>query len=96
MGGNRELLAPVIGVVTAEARMPKTMTIILWASPYGSEYASSAARIVKAALQRGHRVHLHATGDGIHAFTAGQGAKGLPNIEAMIRDLIASGLSVDV
>ena len=76
--------------------MPKTMTIILWASPYGSAYAFSAARIAKAALQRGHRVHLHATGDGVHVLTTGQGAKGLPNIEAMTRDLIASGLCVDV
>jgi sulfur relay (sulfurtransferase) complex TusBCD TusD component (DsrE family) len=76
--------------------MLKTLTIILWASPYGSEHAWSAVRIAGAALQRGHRVHLHATGDGVHAFTVGQGAKGLPNIEAMIRELIPKGLSVDL
>ncbi len=76
--------------------MPKTLTIILWASPYGSEHAFSAVRMAEAGLQRGYRVHLHATGDGIHAFTAGQGAKGLPNIEAMVRGLMVSGLSVDV
>ncbi|MEK6569449.1 MAG: DsrE family protein [candidate division NC10 bacterium] len=76
--------------------MSKTLTIILWASPYGSEHAFSAVRIAEAGLQRGHRVHLHATGDGVHAFTAGQGAKGLPNIEGMVRGLMASGLSVDV
>jgi sulfur relay (sulfurtransferase) complex TusBCD TusD component (DsrE family) len=76
--------------------MPKTMTIVLWASPYGSEYAFSAMRMAAAALEGGHRVHLHATGDGVHAFTVGQGAKGLPNVEALMRGLMVSGLSVDV
>lgn len=76
--------------------MRKSLTIILWASPYGSEDAFSAIRIAEGGLQRGHRAHLHATGDGVHAFAAGHGAKGLPNIEAIVRGLMASGLSVDV
>jgi len=76
--------------------MSKTLTIILWASPYGSEQAFTALRIAETALKCGYQVNLHATGDGVHGFTVGQGAKGLPNIESISRRLMADGLKVDL
>ena len=76
--------------------MPKTLTIIFSASPYSGQHAATALRIAEVALIRGHRVNLHAAGDGVHAFTAGQGAKGLPHAEKGFGRLIARGLRVDL
>jgi sulfur relay (sulfurtransferase) complex TusBCD TusD component (DsrE family) len=76
--------------------MPKTLTIIFSASPYSGQHAATALRIAEAALLRGHRVNLHAAGDGVHAFTVGQGAKGLPHAEEGFGRLIARGLRVDL
>jgi len=76
--------------------MPKTLTIIFSASPYSGQHAATAARIAEAALARGHRVNLHAAGDGVHAFTVGQRAKGVPHAEESFNRLIARGLRVDL
>lgn len=76
--------------------MTKTLTIVLWASPYSGQHVATAIRLAEAALGRGHRVHLHATGDGVYAFTKGQGARGLPHAEEGFGRLIAQGLRVDL
>jgi sulfur relay (sulfurtransferase) complex TusBCD TusD component (DsrE family) len=96
--GLRSQAYPRAGIETlaGETIMSKTLTIILWTSPYGSEHAYTALRIAETALTRGYRVTLHATGDGVHGFTVGQGAKGLPHVESISRRLMAGGLNVDL
>lgn len=76
--------------------MPKMLTLIVWASPYSGQHMATAIRLAEAALDKGHRVHIHATGDGVHAFTRGQGAKGVPNVEEGLRRLLGRGLPVDL
>ena len=91
--------------------MPKMLTLIVWATPYSGQGMATAIRLAvrapdqtghpfrpkaEATLDKGHRVHIHATGDGVHAFTRGQGAKGVPNVEEGLRRLLDRGLPVDL
>lgn len=76
--------------------MPKLLTLVVKASPYSGQHMATAIRLAEGALDKGHRVHIHATGDGVHAFRRGQGAEGVPNIEEGMRRLTARGLSVDL
>jgi sulfur relay (sulfurtransferase) complex TusBCD TusD component (DsrE family) len=76
--------------------MPRTFTIFLASTPYGSENTHTALRIIGAALESGHSVNVFASGDGVHNFTAGQKAAGVPNAEAGFADLIRRGLRVDI
>ncbi len=74
----------------------KVLTIFLTAAPYAGEFASTAMRLAKAALEAGHRVNLFASADGVYAFTTGHRAKGLPNAEAGFRLLIEQGQHVEL
>ena len=70
------------------------LTIVLWASPYSGQWITTGLSIARAALDQGHRVSVHAAGDGVYSFTTGKGAKGLPNIASAMGDLFARGLAV--
>ena len=76
--------------------MSKTLTIFLATTPYGYQHTQTALRLAEAALDRGHRVILFASADGVHNFTAGQRARGVPNAEAEFARLIAKGLRVEL
>ena len=76
--------------------MPKKLTIFLGTTPYGYENTQTAMKLAEAALDRGHRVILFASADGVHNFTPGQRAKGVPNAETGFARLIEKGLQVEL
>lgn len=76
--------------------MTRTLTIFLTTTPYASENTHTALRIIDAALVKGHRVNVFASGDGVHNFTVGQGAVGVPNAESGFAELMRRGLRVDI
>lgn len=79
-----------------DERPRKTLTIFLTAAPYAGEFASTAMRLAKAALEAGHQFNLFASADGVYGFTVGHRAKGLPNAEAGFRLLIEQGQHVEL
>lgn len=79
-----------------EQHPKKTLTVFLTAAPYAGEFASTAMRLAKAALEEGHRVNLFASADAVYGFTVGHRAKGLPDAEAAFRLLIEQGQHVEL
>ena len=74
----------------------KTLTIFLATTPYGYQNTQTALKLAEAALDRGHRVALFASADGVHNFTTGQGPQAVPNAEEGFSRLIARGLRVEL
>jgi tRNA 2-thiouridine synthesizing protein D len=76
--------------------MAKTLGMILWTTPYGCQNTSTAIKLARAAMRKGYPVKLFASGDGIHNFTKGQKATGLPNAEKEFAELTQRGLLVEL
>ncbi|MBI3075710.1 MAG: DsrE family protein [Deltaproteobacteria bacterium] len=76
--------------------MQKMLTLIVRVSPYSGQGMATAIHLAEAALDKGHRVHIHAAGDGVYAFRRGQGTKGMPTAEESVRRLLDRGLGVDL
>lgn len=76
--------------------MPKVLTILLTTTPYTFQNTHTALRLIDAALGKGYQVNLFASGDGVHNFTVGQKAKGVPNAQEGFQTLIAKGLHVEL
>jgi sulfur relay (sulfurtransferase) complex TusBCD TusD component (DsrE family) len=76
--------------------MAKTLSMILWTAPYGSQNTSTALKVAKAAAQKGYLVRLFASGDGVHNFTKDQKASGIPNAEKEFLELMQAGLKVEL
>jgi len=74
----------------------RNLGILLFSTPYGSESADTAVKIAETALKMGHNVSIFAYGDGVHGFTTGQKAKGIPNAEQNISRLIDQGLDAQL
>ena len=74
--------------------MAKTFTIFLTTAPYSSENTLTAVRLADAALRKGHKVNLIASGDGVYCFLKGQKARGLPHAGDLFAELISRGLKV--
>lgn len=74
----------------------KRLGILLFSTPYGSESTDTAIKIAETALKKGHHVSMFAYGDGVHGFTTGQKAKGIPNAEHNINRLIDNGLDAQL
>lgn len=76
--------------------MARTLSMILWTTPYGCQNTSTALKLARAAAQKGYSVRLFASGDGVHNFTNGQKASGIPNAEKEFSELMQSGLKVEL
>lgn len=74
--------------------MPKTITLFLSTSPYSYENTLTSVRIADAALDKGHKVNLIASADGVYSFLTKQKAKGILNAEEEFTRLIQKGLKV--
>lgn len=75
--------------------MAKTLTIFIGASPYGYEYGQTAMKLAEAALDRGHKAILFASGDGVYSFIKDQKPRGVPNPEQGFARLVEKGLRVE-
>jgi sulfur relay (sulfurtransferase) complex TusBCD TusD component (DsrE family) len=76
--------------------MAKTLTLFLSTSPYSYENTLSTIRIAESALNKGHKVNLIASADGVYCFLKKQKAKGIPNAEEGFSALLQKGLKVDL
>jgi len=76
--------------------MAKTLSMILWTTPYGSQNTSTALKLARAAAQKGYSTRLFASGDGVHNFTKDQKASGIPNAEKEFSELMQAGLKVEL
>ncbi len=56
----------------------KTLTIFLTGTPFGSQAAHTALNLAEAALEKGFRVNLFASADGVYSVMSKQKAAGLP------------------
>lgn len=75
----------------------KSLGILLFTTPYSSEYSDTAIKIARSALSKGYDVTVFAYGDGVHNFTSGQKAKGITNAESEFQTLIGKrGLKVEL
>lgn len=75
---------------------PRTLTLFLTGTPFGSQAAHTVLNLAEAALARGYRVNLFASADGVYSATAGQKASGLPQVGERLPALMAKGLRVDL
>ena len=74
----------------------KHLGILLFTTPYSSESTSTAIKLARSAMKKGHRVTIFAYGDSVHNFTKGQRATGITNAETEFQALIEEGLKVQL
>lgn len=74
--------------------MQKTLSILLFTTPYVFGNTGTAIKIADAALEKGYDVNIFAYGDGVHNFTGSQKARGIPNAEKEFSKLLKKGLRV--
>ena len=77
-------------------RAHKTLTIFLTGTPFGSQAAHTALNLAEAALEKGYRVKLFASADGVYSVMGKQKAAGLPLVGERLPALIEKGLGVDL
>ncbi|MDA8388427.1 MAG: DsrE family protein [Nitrospiraceae bacterium] len=71
--------------------MAKTITLYLLTSPFDHENTLTATRIAESALEKGHKVNLIASADGVYCFLKGPGGG---SAEELFSGLMAKGLQV--
>ncbi|HMK44084.1 MAG TPA: DsrE family protein [Dissulfurispiraceae bacterium] len=72
--------------------MGKEIVMFLTTTPYSFENTHTIIRLTDAALKKGHKVRLVASGDGVFSVVKGQ----VPKALAALEDLIGRGLKVDI
>ena len=69
----------------------KTLGLMLFTSPYGSQDADHMCRIALAALDKGYRVEIFLYGDGVHAQLAGQDPQCFYNVGEALERIVEKG-----
>ena len=72
--------------------MEKEIVMFLSTTPYSFENTHSVIRIADAALKKGKKVRLIASGDGVFSIVKGQ----VPQSLSALEDLVGRGLKVDI
>ncbi len=72
--------------------MDREIVIFLTTTPFSSENTHTVYRIADAALKKGIKVRLVASGDGVFSIVKGQ----VPKSQAMLEELVSRGLKVDI
>jgi sulfur relay (sulfurtransferase) DsrF/TusC family protein len=72
--------------------MQKEIVIFFSTTPYSFENTHTFIKLADAALKRGHKVRLVASGDGVFSIVKGQ----VPHALAAMEDLVGRGLKVDI
>lgn len=72
--------------------MQKELVFFFSTTPYSFENTLTFIRIADAALKKGHKVRLVASGDGVFSIVKGQ----VPQSLSALEDLVGSGLKVDI
>jgi sulfur relay (sulfurtransferase) complex TusBCD TusD component (DsrE family) len=72
--------------------MQKEIVMFLSTTPYSFENTHTIFKLAEAALKKGHRAKLIASGDGVFSIVKGQ----VPQSLSMLEDLLGKGLRVDI
>lgn len=72
--------------------MEKEIVMFLSTTPYSFENTHTIFRLADAALKKGQKVRLIASGDGVFSIVKGQ----LPQSLSMLENLVERGLKVDI
>lgn len=72
--------------------MPKEIVMFLSTTPYSFENTHTIIRLADAALKKGQKVRLIASGDGVFSIVKGQ----VPKAISALEDLAGRGLKVDI
>ncbi|NOZ26185.1 MAG: DsrE family protein [Nitrospirae bacterium] len=72
--------------------MQKEIVMFLSTTPYSFENTHTIFKLADAALRKGLRVRLIASGDGVFSIVKGQ----LPQSLSVMEDLVSRGLKVDI
>lgn len=72
--------------------MAKEIVVFLSTTPYSYENTHTFFRLADAALRKGHKVRLIASGDGVFSIVKGQ----LPQSLSKLEELVTRGLKVDI
>ncbi len=72
--------------------MNRELVMFLSTTPYSSENSHTIIRLADAALGKGLKVRLIASGDGVFSVVKGQ----VPQALSALEDLVARGLKVDI
>lgn len=72
--------------------MKKEIALFFSTTPYSFENTHTITRLAEAALKKGHKVRLIASGDGVFSVVKGQVPKSL----AALENLVERGLKVDI
>ncbi|UCH88624.1 MAG: DsrE family protein [Thermoplasmata archaeon] len=78
-------------MVEVESDPKKTLSIMLFSGPYGSQDADHMCRIAEKAMDKGYGVQIFLYGDGVHAQLKGQAPKMFMNIGEKLTDLAKRG-----
>ncbi len=70
----------------------REIVIFLSTTPYSYENTHTFFKIAEAALKKGHKVRLVASGDGVFSIVKGQ----LPQSLSKLEELVSNGLKVDI
>ncbi|MDA8240655.1 MAG: DsrE family protein [Nitrospiraceae bacterium] len=72
--------------------MQKEFVFFFSTTPYSFEHTHTFIRLADAALKKGHKVRLVASGDGVFSIVKGQ----VPQSLTALEDLVGRGLKVDI
>jgi len=72
--------------------MQREIVIFFTTTPYSFENTHTIFKLADAALKKGHKVRLIASGDGVFSIVKGQ----LPKALSKLEDLVSRGLKVDI
>jgi sulfur relay (sulfurtransferase) DsrF/TusC family protein len=72
--------------------MQREIVIFLSTTPYSFENTHTILKLAEAALQKGQKVRLISSGDGVFSIVKGQ----VPRALSALEDLVDRGLKVDI
>jgi len=72
--------------------MQREIVMFFSTTPYSFENTHTIFKLADAALKRGHKVRLIASGDGVFSIVKGH----LPQAMKTLEDLVGRGLKVDI
>ena len=78
-------------MVDEENNKQKTLSMMLFTGPYGSQDADHMCRIAEKALDKGYGVQIFLYGDGVHAQLKGQAPKIFFNVGEAMQRLVKKG-----
>ncbi|HJX04181.1 MAG TPA: DsrE family protein [Thermoplasmata archaeon] len=73
--------------------MPKTMTILWRTGSMMAMDANIAAKLAKAALEKGYKVNMFGYGEGVTAVKKGQRPKRFPNVGEELEEIAKKGVT---